>query len=227
MNKAALFFLAMALFSGQNSAAQLAKLSKLPDGERRWIAGLSSRTSYYVNEPARLTGVYAGLSFENKLRLTTSWNFVRRANAPTEFKTEAFFHGKRRLEETFSMRFLGIGADFIVFNKNRWQVSIPILMGMGAARVDYKLISELSGAYHIENGTQKSLVIPLEGAATAQYKLLDWLGLKASLGNRIAIGKGHVNAVFSGPYWQYGVLLYPAVIYEKTTGHPFKAKDWL
>lgn len=226
MNKTALFFLAITLLIRKNAYAQLDNFNKLPDGERHWIAGLNSRTSYYVSEPTRLTGVYAGLSFENKLRLTASWNFVRRANAPTEIKTQAYFHGKRQLEETYSMRFLAVGSDFVVFNKNRWQLSIPLLFGMGSARVDDKLISELSGDYLIEKSTKKSLVIPLEGSATAQYKMLDWLGLKVSLGNRIAIGKGNVNAVFSGPFWHYGVLLYPTVIYEKSTGHPLQVKDW-
>ena len=184
------------------------------------IGGFSSRTTYFIQEPARVTGLYVGADFDGVIMLTAAYNFVSKRNAPLQVR-DLSTSGQRLIAfNTYRMRFASLGMEYVFFRSDRWKLSIPLDAGLGRYIVDQEFYSEPLLA--MLPTKEKGLILPFEGGFSASFYFWEWLATKAMVGNRIVIGKADANAVFSGPFWQYGILFFPAAAYEKITGQPLK-----
>lgn len=184
------------------------------------VGGLTGKTTYYVQEPTTVSGLYGGMDFDGIICLTTSINFIRRKNAPVVLRDKSV-PGQKLLEySTYRMSYLGFGAEYVFYRSKRWKLSVPLETGIGSYRIEKQFVADPLQTRIFDE--EKGLIIPFEGGFSASFYLWDWLALKAMLGNRIALGGGDANAVFSGPYWQYGVLVFPAALYRQITGQDLK-----
>lgn len=205
------------VFSQVNTPEQAMKaLSKEPEP----VGGLTGKTTYYVQEPATLSGLYGGVDFDGIVCLTASVNFVRRKNAPVVLRDKSY-PGQKLLEySSYRMSYLGLGAEYVFYRSKRWKLSVPLETGIGRYKIEKEFQADplLPVVFDRESG----IIIPFEGGFSASFYIWDWLALKAMLGNRITMGGGDANAVFSGPYWQYGILVFPSALYKEITGKPLR-----
>lgn len=172
------------------------------------IGGLSGKYSIVSGKPNGISGVYAGAVFGEKLK---TWAGFYWMNDPLSEELLDPLKPQLGIVSTKyeHMRYFSIAADYAFLHRNKWKLSVPVQIGVGRAREWY--VSKFDKS--IFNDSRKP-VFPLEVGFNGQYMFFDWLGVKAGLGTRFAIGNG-TSAVYSGPYSALGILLYFEPLYRK------------
>lgn len=117
--------------------------------------------------------------------------------------------GRDSVDVRSSLGYLSLTYERILFDTPKWQMSVPFMIGLGQADVDYK---DTSGVYQPYREVR---VVPLESGIRASYKVLFWLYLQGGLGYRKVIGPSPlVNAEFSGATWNFGLSIKFGKIYK-------------
>jgi hypothetical protein len=186
----------------KDSIAQFLKYKPSP------IGGLSGKYSIVQGKPNGISGVYGGAAFGEKFK---TWAGFYWMNDP--LSEEIYDPSQPNLgvlnTKYEHMRYFSVAAEYAFLHRDKWKLSVPIQLGVGRAREWY--VSKFDKS--IFNKTKKP-VFPLEVGFNAQYMFFDWLGAKAGLGTRFALGKG-TSAVYSGPYSTIGILFYFEPLYRK------------
>ena len=186
----------------KDSISQFLKIKPSP------IGGLSGRYSIVSGKPNGISGVYVGAVFGEKLKTWAGFywmndplteNLLDPAKPSLGFVSTKYEH----------MRYFSVAAEYAFLHMNKWKLSVPLQLGVGRAREWY--VSKYDKSEF--NKTNKP-VFPIEAGFNAQYMFFDWLGVKAGLGTRFALGNG-TSAVYSGPYSAFGVLIYFGPLYRK------------
>lgn len=117
--------------------------------------------------------------------------------------------GRDSVDVRSNMGYVSATYERILFDTPKWQLSIPIMMGIGKATVDYRDTSGLYVPY------RKTRVVPLESGVRASFKVLFWLYLQGGLGYRQVTGPSTlVNKEFSGATWNFGLSIKFGKIYK-------------
>lgn len=110
--------------------------------------------------------------------------------------------GRDSVDVRSSIGYLGLTYERILLDTRHWQLSVPFMVGLGNATVDYK---DSTNAYRRYRETR---VVPLETGVRAAFKLLFWLYLQGGAGYRKVTGPSElVNKEFSGPTWNFGLSI--------------------
>lgn len=172
------------------------------------LGGLSGRYSLVEGKPNRISGLYGGAAYGEKHK---AWMGIYWMNAPV---TELIDDPSRpqlgyisRMEG--KMRYFSLAYEYAFLIHGKWKLSAPVQLGIGRVKENYISLADKK-IYR----TDKIPVAPLEFGVNAQYMLFDWLGAKAGLGTRIAMGRD-LAATYSGPFSSVGILIYFGPIYRK------------
>lgn len=172
------------------------------------IGGLSGRYSLVAGKPNRIAGIYGGAAYGEKFKLWAGWYWMNEplSELIADPKQPQLGFVSTKYE---SMRYLSVAAEYAFLHRNNWKLSVPVQLGIGGARTWY--VSKIDKQ---EFNKSRKAVFPLEAGFNAQYLFFEWLGLKAGLGTRFALGNG-TSAVYSGPYSTIGMLFYFGPLYRK------------
>ncbi len=97
----------------------------------------------------------------------------------------------------------------ILLDTRHWQMSVPFMVGIGNAPVDYK---DSTGTYQRYKDIR---VVPLEAGLRTSFKMLFWLYLQGGIGYRRVTGPNAiVNDEYSGPTWNFGLSIKFGKIYK-------------
>ena len=101
------------------------------------------------------------------------------------------------------------GFEYILYNQEPWQFSVPIDLGYGASYYSYydkyEKIKKLN--YHH--------VVDLEAGISAQYILLKWVGVGVGLGYRLTLVKNQdIKHNFSSPVYSIKLKIFLGEIYR-------------
>jgi len=186
----------------KDSIAQFLKNKPSP------IGGLSGKYSIIEGKPNGISGVYIGAAFGEKFKTWAGYYWM---NDPlTEQLVDPSKPNLGFVSTKYQhMRYFSFASEYAFLHMNRWKLSLPVQVGVGRAR-EWN-ISNFDKS--IFNETKKPVFV-LEVGFNAQYMFFDWLGAKAGLGTRFALGNG-TSAVYSGPYSTLGILFYFEPLYRK------------
>lgn len=201
------FFLS-GLLTGFQGFAQEKGLKDISWKDLSPLGGLSGRYSLVEGKPNRISGVYGGAAYGERHK---AWLGVYWMNTPV---TELFDDPNRphlgyitRMEG--KMRYTSLAYEYAFLIKGNWKLSAPVQLGLGKVRESYISLADKK-VFQVK----KTTVLPLEFGVNAQYLFFDWLGVKAGLGTRIAIGND-LAGTYSGPFSTVGVLFYFGPLYRK------------
>lgn len=108
-----------------------------------------------------------------------------------------------------SFSYLSLTYERIVLDTKRWQLSVPVMLGHGNVRVEYRDTADVFEAY------ARREVVPLESGVRAAYKLFFWLYLQGGVGyRRVLTTDLRVNNVYSGFVWSSGISIKLGKIYN-------------
>lgn len=98
--------------------------------------------------------------------------------------------------------YVGLTYERIVFDPRKWQISVPVMVGLGNVKVDYLDSAEVYRPYF------RNEVVPVEFGVKGAYKLFFWLYLTAGAGYRHVFTSDRLaEATYSNLTWNYGISI--------------------
>jgi hypothetical protein len=211
------FFLALIVAtSGFSFAQKKSEIFSALKEKPELIGGFSSKYSLVKGKPNKIAGLYIGGAFDDRLKL---WAGIYWMRDPIEdwIRDERFLTAnppvyKYKIEGR--MTYLSLGLETRILHGEKWKVTVPVQLGIGGVKKKW---------YHTSSGAlyqkEKTAVLPIEAGVYGEYLIIEWLGLGAGLGTRLALGKETI-APYSGPYANLGLVVLLGVLYKKLP------KDW-
>jgi hypothetical protein len=153
-------------------------------------ARLESRNSFINNKLISVSGVRLGLAFQRKLKfgagvswLKTAGNGWLKSNIKKDFYTVNAFGQTDTVSKYLKLAYLCFYADFVFFKIKRWQLSVPIQLGLGS------LWFQENKNYSFRKTDKKHFLFLYEPGITVQYKIFRWAGLGTDVAYRFAMQK--------------------------------------
>jgi hypothetical protein len=200
--------LLLIIFFSSTAAAQL--IDSLPyiiRGKRRIDARIESRISFINNNLINVTGVRAGVSFQKQLRVGAgvSWlssrvpaNFTAYAPDGTEFTEEKYL----------KFIYASFYADFVFHKTKRWQLSVPIQIGVGSSWFQRR------EDYHWGTRDKKYFMLLYEPGITVHFKVFKWFGLGTDVAYRFTLYNNKTVADnLNSPTYAFKLLFWPDELY--------------
>lgn len=164
-------FLIIGFLTTQETVAQK-RQGFLKYYERDWepTIGFNNRRTHIYNEPGTLYGFRFGLNFDKKLKNTLGVNTTLFRLGKPQNETQNF--------KTTRLWFLSVTEEFRFYSYKKFSAISYVSFGIGwSFQKDFSPQSELLSS-------QVKTILPIELGLHSEYKLWDWLALKAGGGWR-------------------------------------------
>ena len=197
----ALIALVLLLFSGNSSFAQWSDTTRAHDvqDKARFILNFDARRQEVRGRIVRFFGLRAGIQERYNIYALGLYGL---GDPFQESGVQLDDIGQDSVDVRSSMGYVSATYERILFDSPKWQVSVPFMLGLGSAALDYK---DSTGVYQQYRETR---VVPIESGVRASYKVLFWLYVQGGLGYRRVAGPSPLaNAEFSGTTWNFGLSI--------------------
>jgi len=151
-------------------------------------ARLESRNSFINNELISVSGVRLGLAFQRKLKFGFGFSWLKtqgsgwlKTNIQKDFYTVNTLGQNDTISKYLKLAYMCFYADFVFFKIKRWQLSVPIQLGIGAVWF------QEGKNYTFRKTDRKSPLFIYEPGITVQYKVFRWAGVGADVAYRFAV----------------------------------------
>jgi hypothetical protein len=165
-------------------------------------ARLESRYTFIDNQLANITGFRLGVAFQRKLRLGGGVSWLK-----SDF-TRVFADDPSVLTSPTHLKYLKFGylcfyADFVFYKTKRWQLSVPILGGLGLIWYQKKI------TYDLQSPGRKYFLGLYEPGISVQFKVFRWLGAGSDIGYRfVAKDNKKISEQLYSPTYSFKILIW-------------------
>lgn len=162
----------------------------------KFFSGFDSHRSFISNRDVSIFGVRMGLEFDDRVRLGIGVYFLmtpysRNFMVPQPAGPDTLMQARLRLTH------LSYLAEYVIFFSKRWEVSVPITLGLGEAH------------YPEVPGFRRQQFLMSSATLRADYKIFPFLGLAGGLGyRRILVGAPFFAESFNAPVYTFGLKLW-------------------
>lgn len=190
---------------GQSFEADLrSALKKKPNLDLR----SDSRHSFINQSGVSVFGVKGGIEFDRTLRFGLGFNILA-----TKLTRAITFNYEGVSSTTNDARLVFYHVspyvEYVFYQKNRWEVSIPIQFGIGNSYYTYKTESGQ------RINSNKQFILSYEPAITAQYKIFKYFGPGLGVGYRLMIvDNSAVEESFNSPVYIFRFKIFFGEIYR-------------
>lgn len=193
----------LAAFSGQPSASlygqMMDSIRKSFQETPQFAFRMDSRRSFITRKPAKIFGFKAGLDHRDQVQYGLGFNtlatdFTKVVNGDTG---------------TLDFSFIAPYFEYTFYNKNPWELAIPVQVGIGRSRVRLRK----------ENGEQytrgSAAILTYEPALSVEYKFWDYLGVGGAFGYRLmVIPNQKIEEELTAPVYLFQLKVYFGKIYR-------------
>ncbi|MEC9160045.1 MAG: hypothetical protein VX710_06470 [Bacteroidota bacterium] len=159
-----------------------------------FFINLDTRGSFVSNRHVRLSGVKAGLNFNNKVKFGIGYNWLK-TNYQPEFNNEKV-DLKSKNFSTF--------VNYIFYSDKKVDFNANLQLGLG--NLYYELHDE-----KVANST----AVFYEQSIAAEYRIINYFGVELGVGYRLAFyNKTQINENLSSPVYIARFKLYFGEIYK-------------
>ena len=212
------------LFIGANLYAEtpMALFKKGEDKKKvRPFFQLDSYYSFIGNEQADVQGFKAGIELNQKWRFGVGYNKIK--SDIIEWKLlpeeEKSYSNTNIVKSQLYLNYYPVLAEYVIYNKDPWQVSVPFTIGYGNSYFSY---------YDKNNNSRKIFnhsIIITELGVTGQVKVFKWIGLGAGIGYRyLLMNNPEIETKVSSPVYSIRIKIFPGAIIK--TFFPNLSGDW-
>ncbi len=163
---------------------------------------LDNRNSFVSASRARISGVKFGLDYNTKFKLGMGIHFLRDSILKDQFV------GNDTITSNLNMTYINTYAEYVYYRSRKWEFSMPIHIGIGNTRYEYKYNDE-----KVE--VNKKVVIIYEATLNGHYKIFKWVGISGGIGYRIMLkNNSAIEENFNSPIYHLGVKIFLGDIYR-------------
>ncbi len=162
-----------------------------------------TRYSAISHDPATITGLRLGASFNRKLKLGigVSWlknNITQPGYVINELnKTDT-------VTQYLKLGYICYYLDFVFYKTKRWQLSVPIQAGTGLSWF------QNTKAYDLNSPAKKSFLLLYEPGISIQFKILKCLGLGFDVCYRFTLKNNkYIGEKLNSPTYGPKILFWP------------------
>lgn len=172
---------------------------------------LDRSNSLVAGKSAVTNELRLGLDFKRKVRLGIGFAGIASDVVSSKtVRTEADFD--TTLNALLSMNYLTLSAEYTFYESKRWQVTMPVMTGIGTAFWTY---------YEKVNGEVKTKKLDEGGvlltgpSVVVTYRIFRWFGLSGGVGYRqLIINNSKINESFNSPIYTLRVRIFMGEIYK-------------
>ncbi len=188
---------------GRRAVARLAK--------PRVVAFYDARYSIINSHFCTINGLKLGLEWRNRLRTGAAVYFLS-SRIPTRRARPDGIDDDARADLRF--RYLALYGEYVLIENRRWELSVPLQLGLGSAYVDY--IRPDGSAQQ----TPHDFMGVVEPSVIAQLRVFRWAGLGAGTGWRAPVFVARaVRQELSGPIFYLRGKLFLSSLVAVVRGH--------
>lgn len=172
-------------------------------------ATVHNRNKLFFGEPITLRGLIVGVNFNDKLRVFSGiYGFsnvdeILLINSP-RFRQDTV----TRFSNTANF---SVGIEYTYKQLDKFSLTLPLMIGLGG--LDYTFMHN-----NEQIDYEGYIFIPIEAGTNAYYDFLEWLGVKAGVGYRMAIGNREALRL-SAPFYNVGIRFSPFKLYNSLNGN--------
>ncbi|MBK7084563.1 MAG: hypothetical protein IPH53_07805 [Flavobacteriales bacterium] len=189
-------FVAMAL-----SAPLFAqRIDSIPDyltAPPELIVKLDMRGSFIGNESVRFVGVKLGLEHASKVQYGVGYSFLFSTVEGT-----AEVEGLGTVGTRLRFGYVTPYFDFAFYQKNNWELRIPVQFGIGSGSVVYE---DADGR---KRKLQRSGVFLYEPSMTVQYRFLNYFAIGGGWGYRLVLRSAPLADGLAAPVYTFGLRVF-------------------
>jgi len=177
------------------------------------FGNIGTRNSFINNNRVGVLGVQLGLNYANNVFVGIGYNQLY--SSSSVFDKQLFFRNRNVTNSTIAtlqMAYFSIWAEYVYYRNHKWQLSIPLQMGMGQGYYKYTLNNETKKI-------DENFIFVYEPAVSVEYKVIKWLGVGTDIGFRfIVTNYTHLNEKLNSPTYAFKLLIYYNEIYKSLKG---------
>ena len=99
-------------------------------------------------------------------------------------------------------------VNCVFYKNNRWQFSIPLLLGLGNSKYEY----DYNGKLNTEN---EHLIMLYQPSVSGSYRIFRWFGVGLDVGYRLMlINNDAIGTKFSSPVYNVYTIIYWTSLYK-------------
>lgn len=170
---------------------------------------IDAYNSFVSKEPANTFGYRAGLEFNRRVRLGIGY-YKLTSDIVKPRPVTGVFERDSILNAQLDMFFIPVFFEYIFYNTDPWEISVPINIGAGKSYFwFYKNANADRG--RVDEKTVALITI----TAAGQYKILPWFGVGAGLGFRVMLkDNSNINENFNSVIYSLGLRVFVDEIFK-------------
>jgi hypothetical protein len=191
-------------------------LSGLESAEVLPTAGFSSRNTFIYGFNAPVFSFKLGAEMKGKLRMGISYNYLKQPEFKSYkdkfpfvyLKQVSGVNGVDTVPAFLRLRYMAYYGDYTYYNKDKWEFSIPIHLGLGKSFYEYS-----EGSKKVRE--RESMVFVYEPATSVQYRIIPWFGVGVDIGYRfIIVDNKFIGNNFNSPIYNLKTLIFWGELYR-------------
>ena len=182
----------------------------------RLTADLSGRYTFIDGFERPVTGVKAGLDFNDLVRMGFAYSFLKKPYHTNIIILNSSGQ-KEILNADLKFQYWGVYFEYVFQKTHKWEFSIPLQLSAGSSQTSYSVTNILN--------INKAAVYLYEPAISGCYRIKDWFGLSGLIGYRFMhISDKAVSAKVNGPLYAFGATIFWRTLYRKHIKEKLKSK---
>ena len=167
---------------------------------------LDSRNSFITGNNASVMGIKLGVEFGKTAAIGIGYNWMY-----TKMKSE-IIDGIENTPVQADIVFRYIAPYFVYsfYQKNKWDISVPIQFGVGISRLQY------TNAVGVKVKRDQGLIVLYEPAMVLEYAVLPFIGIGGGVGYRLMLKNNRsIDERFTAPTYKLLFSLKLGVLYNQ------------
>lgn len=164
--------------------------------KRSFNLNLESRISFINNRSTSVNGLRVGISFNRKLRIGGGVSWL---NSDLYLDKE---------KQYLKFVYLCLYSDLVFYKTKRWQLSVPIQIGMGSSWFQKET------PFSFSNKDSKYFLLLYEPGITTQFKVFKWVGVGSDIAYRFTLkNKENIGENLNSPTYSFKILTWIDQLY--------------
>lgn len=164
--------------------------------KRSFNINLELRFSFINNQLTTVNGLRGGISFNRKLRIGGGFSWLN---------TDLFLDNEKQY---LKFVYLCLYSDIVFYKTKRWQLSVPIQIGMGSSWFQKET------QFSFSNKDSKYFLLLYEPGITTQFKVFKWLGFGTDVAYRFTLkNEKNIGENLNSPTYSFKILTWIDQLY--------------
>lgn len=162
---------------------------------------LDSRSAFIGNRNANVWGIKIGIGYNKRIRFGIGYNYLK-SRLPAKINLISPLTGVQ-IQTRLRMRYLSFYTEYVYYKKNKWELSVPVQLGIGST----KYVAFVDPESYFQSASH--LLILYEPCLSVNYRIVPFVALGTEMGLRLAIVKSNkINEQLTAPIYVFKVLIY-------------------